>query len=105
MFESCEKVIVFGSTIGIESALPVISPELLHQTFKPGDTVWASLRNIMTATDYDGFKGLNDHAKELKILDVLGKIIEDPKAYGIPGPDINKIPVGSKIDFTKAFIK
>ncbi len=90
---------------GLETLTPGISPTLLHHTLKPGEGLWSSLRTIMTTADYEGFKGLSDHAKELKILDVLGKIIEDPKAYGIPGPDINKIPVGTTIDYTKAFIK
>ncbi len=88
-----------------ESLTSSISPELLQHTVAPGENIWNILKETMKASNYEGFAGLSEDMKQQKILDMVGKIMENPKVVGLHGDNINLIHPGEKLDFTKLFEK
>ncbi len=89
-------------TEALTSAIP---PELLQHTVKPGENIWNILKETLKASNYDGFTGLPEDMKQQKILDMVGKIMENPKVVGLEGNNINLIHPGEKLDFTKLLQK
>ena len=66
-----------------------------------GDSVWKMLEKQMDSRLGDDFDSL-DKAQKIYIIDALkDKIAADPEKFGLT--DIDKIPVGQKIDFSDIF--
>ncbi len=93
---------------GIQNAITSIPFELTERVVKPGENLWSIIGDVMkhaSPEGYEGFNMLDSHAKDVKILEVVGHVMKDPQAYGIKGGDINHIAQGVKLHLANAFIK
>lgn len=78
----------------------IVTPEVFHEVIK-GQNLWSILRTTLSKENIDGFLSLTQGEQEARIHELVGKIAEDPKSFGIGSGKVGLIRVGETLNITK----